>query len=156
MFHLLRSLTKPALVFPIAFLWSCSAISQSSNAVAPKVDSKAMAEKIIRPSGGVAAIVFDEKGDPTALVTKEGLTVPACRACTPELEQRYGPQCAKAPRASDPDAAAKATTPLICNKLTNTTVRAVKPVSVLRHTGSECMSFFFDLNGEGLVYQYCW
>ncbi len=155
-----RTFKRFALALPVIFLWSCAAVSQP---VTPPIDGKAVAEKLIRPNKGAIALVFDENGQPT-VVNKEGQIVPACQICTPELEHKYGPQCAKARKVSENPAAnanskmpaATGDGPLICNKLIGTNVQAVKPVTVLKHTGSDCMTFFFELGGVTQAFEYCW
>ena len=127
------------------------------------VDGKALAERFIRPTGnkGVVALVFDDNGNVIA-VTREGRTVPTCQVCTPELERKYGPRCAKARRVSDLKSllddkpASAALPPPVCDKLANTTIEDVNPISAIKHTGSQCISFFFNANGQAQVYQYCW
>ena len=127
------------------------------------VDGKALAERFIRPTGnkGVVALVFDDNGNVIA-VTREGRTVPTCQVCTPEMERRYGPRCAKARHVSDLKSmlddkpASAALPPLVCDKLDNTTIEDVNPISAVKHTGSQCISFFFNANGQAQVYQYCW
>jgi hypothetical protein len=129
-------------------------------APAPSAEGKELAEKFIRPiPKGIVALVFDEKGEVIA-VTREGRTLPTCQVCTPELARKYGPRCAKARKLSDLKSAADdrkaAAAPLICDKLVNTTIEDVSPISAIKHTGSQCISFFFNSNGQAKVYQYCW
>ncbi len=156
MFHTLRC---AVVLLPIIGLWSCGAMSQPAPTQSPQssnaVEGRALAEKFIRPNNGTAAIVFNEKGD-AIVVNKEGQVVQPCQVCTPELERRYGPQCSKAPKTTEMSTATDKQTPAICNKLVGTTVQGVKPISVLRHTGSECMTFFFNNDGIFTAYEYCW
>jgi hypothetical protein len=161
MFQIIRSLKKSTVIVSTFALWSCAAVSQPTPASPAKGSlgaqteaGKAQTEKIIRQNDGVAAIVFNEKGQPV-VVNREGQLVPTCQICTPELERKFGPQCAKAGKASEATGKQGEST-LICNKLNNTNVLGVEPISVLRHTGSECMTFFFNNGGQPLIYQFCW
>lgn len=140
--------------------------SMMSARAAPAPDGKMLAEKFVRPTAeGTVALVFNDKGEVVA-VTRGGRVLPSCEICTPELERVYGPKCIKARQMSDvlsgadktPDdkehAAGKP--PLICNKLMNTNVQSVNPISVVNHTGSRCMTFFFNNGGKIEIAQYCW
>lgn len=171
----LRLMKKFALIVPALALWSCAAVSQPQSPEPqpqaatqarpqPRGDGAALAERFIRPHNATAAIVFDDKGR-AIVVNKEGRVVPACQVCTPELERQYGPQCSKAAQATDATMPPKgqprqaptgAPVAPICNRLFGTTVQGVKPISVLRHTGSECMTFFFDNGGHAEAFQLCW
>ncbi len=120
-----------------------------------------LAERFVKPASGAVALVFNEQGE-TIAVTRDGKVLPSCQICTPELERIYGPKCIRARKASEtlPPASTstrdKAAAPLICNKLMDTNVQAVSPISVLRHTGSQCMTFFFNNGGQLQISQYCW
>lgn len=152
MFQAIGSVKKISMLLPLLALWSCAAVSQPSGD-----NSKALAERAIRANNGVAAIVFNEKGDPI-VVTKEGLRIPSCQVCSPELERKWGPQCAKARKVSEAPAGAVSSSeePLICNKLMGTNVQGIKPISVLRHTGSNCITIAFDNGGISEVFDICW
>lgn len=160
-----RPLTT-ALAF--AALLCCHGIARAQpvpSAAAPEGSS--LAERFIRPASGAVALVFNENGDVIA-VTRDGHVLPSCQVCTPELERIYGPKCTRARKLSDfhapaasrkpvtTDDKAAAAPPLICDKLMNTNVQGVTPVSAVRHTGSQCMSFFLNSDGQAKVYQYCW
>ena len=155
MFRAMPVVSRITAALGALLLCSC-ALSQpvSTTRPTPATDGKRMAEKIIRPNNGAVAIVLDEKGQAT-VVDKEGQVVQPCQICTPELERRYGPQCAKAKQLNEKTEAAS-TTPQICTKLMGTNVQGVKPISVLRHTGSECMTIFLDSDGSLLAFEYCW
>lgn len=155
------SFRKIFLTMASLLLCSCAVMSQPAPEPVPTSDGKAMAERFVRPSNGMAAIVFNEKGQPI-VVTREGKVVPPCQICSPELEKRYGPKCAKARQIETSSSEGKTSTqadpsaPLICTKLMNTNVTDVKPISAIRHTGSDCMTVFFNADGQSLSFEFCW
>ncbi len=156
MFNAMPFVSRAATALGALLLCSC-ALSQPAPVVRPAPageDSKVLADKLIRPNNGAVAIVLDEKGQ-AIVVNKEGRLIQPCQVCTPELERRYGPQCTKARQSSD-KAGANSGTPQICSKLIGTNVQGIKPISVLRHTGSQCMTIFFDNDGSSLAFEYCW
>ena len=132
-------------------------------AAAAGPEGRMLAERFVKPSAGAVALVFNEQGEAIA-VTRDGKVLPPCQICTPELERIYGPKCTRARKASEALSTAGASTPgtaaaappLICNKLMDTTVQAVSPISMVRHTGSQCMTFFFNNGGKLQVSEYCW
>ncbi len=156
MFHAMPVFSRVIAALGALLLCSC-ALSQPAPTTprpAPVTDGKTVAEKIIRPNNGALAIVLDEKGQ-AIVVNKNGQAIQPCQVCTPDLERRYGPQCAKAQQLSEKPGSALAT-PQICTKLMGTNVQGVKPITVLRHTGSQCMTIFLDSDGSSLAFEYCW
>jgi hypothetical protein len=160
---------KYAAATTVLILLACqsSVWAKPSAMAAPQVDGKAIAEKIIRPNQGLTALVFNEKGE-VMVVNREGLALPACQVCSPELEASYGPKCSKARQMSvitkamtqgkqiDTTVAATKKSPLICDKLMHTDVLNINPITVIKHTGSECFSFVIHSDGEPKIFQICW
>jgi hypothetical protein len=152
----------------VASLAFCNAgWAQDTRQSVTAMDARTVADKLIRPNNGAVALIINEQGR-IVVVDREGKTLPSCQVCTPELERRYGPKCVKAKKVSElalldgrerEEAIKEAdaqNAPLICDKLMSTNVQDVEPISVVRHTGSQCMSFFVNSNGQAKVWQYCW
>jgi hypothetical protein len=114
----------------------------SANPATDKADKAAAVKKIITPPDAIGAIVFGNKGEIT-VVDKEGQPVPSCQLCTVEMEKIYGPRCEKASKLADlaqnKTPKPQSTAP-ICEKLLNTTVRNVNPMTMIEHTGSHCFT----------------
>jgi hypothetical protein len=128
----------------------------------PPVDGKALAEKFIRPVNGQTALVFNEKGQVIS-INKDGAVMPSCQPCSAKLEETYGPQCKKArlasellPLLNEGKVEENSSTPLICDKLTNTTIQTVNPITVIEHTGSQCVTFLVQGDSGPKIFQYCW
>lgn len=99
----------------------------------PQPDGKVLAETFVTPGKGVVGVVLDEAGRPV-VVTHDGRVLQACRL----------------PGDKSPSDLPE------CKTLVDTTVQAVLPITVLRHTGSQCMAFIMSIDGQQVVFEYCW
>lgn len=99
----------------------------------PQPDGKKLAETFLTPGNGIVALVFDEQGQ-AVVVTRDGRVLQPCR-----LPGQKTPSDAP-----------------ICETLVDTTVQACLPITVLRHTGSQCMAFIINVDGQQFVYELCW
>ncbi len=140
------------------FFWALAALVCHSPVWAkektkkPSIDAPLIAEKIIKPHNGKTALVFDDKGKLT-LVNNQGQVIPKCTICSEELEKKWGEKCKDAPKQSDKR---PKDGPLICDKLMHTDIKAVTPITVLKHTGSECLSYLLpDTGGEVQAFTDC-
>jgi hypothetical protein len=153
---LIRQLTATLALLAIACI---SNVACSRSEGDKTSENKAIAERALGSNKGAVALVFNEEGEVISATTRDGRALQACQICTPEMERKYGAKCEKARRASDAlkePSSPREDRPLICDKLMNTNVQAVNPISVIKHTGSQCVTYMVYNGGTAKILQYCW
>lgn len=118
-------------VLCLSYLAGCEA----HQAHRPALNEQDLVDRFITPAGekAVAGVVFNKEGNAIA-VTADGKVVPPCTL-------------------PKPDEKPSETT---CHGMSNTDIYNVSQVTVLRHKGSNCMTFITIVGGYASSETYCW
>lgn len=119
-----RSLKQIALLLPLGL--SLAACQHVGHPRSGPSNGPELAERFVKPVDGLVGIVVGRDGELT-VVDRDGNVVPACSL--PGVHPEEG----KAPRAADSDLPT-------CRGTTGTNILKVTPISVMNHTGSECIT----------------
>lgn len=87
------------------------------------------------PESTAVVIAVDKDNKPLTILDSKGAPLPHCELCTPELETKYGPKCAQAPKDT------------ICESLTGATVHDIRSVTVLHSRVNPYCYTVCDISG---------